>query len=113
MNVLVTGGAAYIGSHAVQRLLRDGHTVVAVDTLFRGHREAMDRLMPTADGRLHFVQADTQPLVLSVCAGVASAVSVYWHADDFIRLMTKRLDRDKQILSAELFPDAEQDSQAA
>jgi UDP-glucose 4-epimerase len=58
MNVLVTGGAGYIGSHAVQRLLRDGHTVVAVDNLFRGHREAMDLLAPAAKGRLIFIEAD-------------------------------------------------------
>ncbi len=41
MNVLVTGGAGYIGSHAVQRLVRDGHTVTALDNLHRGHREAV------------------------------------------------------------------------
>jgi len=44
MNVLVTGGAGYIGSHAVRRLLRDGHRVVVLDNLFRGHREAIDAL---------------------------------------------------------------------
>lgn len=58
MNILVTGGAGYIGSHAVQRLLRDGHTVVALDNLFRGHIEAMEALKPTAGGRLHFVKGD-------------------------------------------------------
>ncbi len=44
MNVLVTGGAGYIGSHACQRLLRSGHTVVALDNLVRGHREPMKLL---------------------------------------------------------------------
>jgi len=58
MSVLVTGGAGYIGSHAVQRLLRDGHRVVAVDNLFRGHREAMDLLARDAGGRLTFIPAD-------------------------------------------------------
>ncbi len=58
MTVLVTGGAGYIGSHAVQRLLRDGHRVLAVDNLFRGHAEAIDALRPTAEGRLIFVRAD-------------------------------------------------------
>lgn len=61
MNVLVTGGAGYIGSHACKRLLADGHTVVSVDNLFRGHREAMEALMPMAGGvggRLTFVPAD-------------------------------------------------------
>jgi UDP-glucose 4-epimerase len=58
MNILVTGGAGYIGSHAVQRLLRDGHSVIALDNLFRGHIEAMEALKPESDGRLHFVKGD-------------------------------------------------------
>lgn len=58
MSVLVTGGAGYIGSHAVQRLLRDGHRVVALDNLFRGHAEAIERLRPTAGGRLTFIRGD-------------------------------------------------------
>ena len=43
MNVMVTGGAGYIGSHAVKQLIDAGHAVVAVDNLFRGHAEAVDR----------------------------------------------------------------------
>jgi UDP-glucose 4-epimerase len=58
MTVLVTGGAGYIGSHAVQRLLRDGQRVLAVDNLFRGHAEAIDALQTIAQGRLTFVRGD-------------------------------------------------------
>ncbi len=43
MNVLVAGGAGYIGSHAVKQLVEAGHRVVAVDNLFRGHAQAVDR----------------------------------------------------------------------
>ena len=43
MNVLVAGGAGYIGSHAVKQLLEAGHRVVAVDNLCRGHAAAVDR----------------------------------------------------------------------
>ena len=43
MNVMVTGGAGYIGSHAVKQLIDAGHAVVAVDNLFRGHAAAVDR----------------------------------------------------------------------
>jgi len=73
MRVLVTGGAGYIGSHAVQRLLRDGHTVVAFDNLFRGHTRAMDLLASAlpdknASKKLTFVQGDIcdQALVQSL-----------------------------------------------
>ncbi len=38
MNVLVTGGAGFIGSHIVDRLVADGHSVAAVDILATGKR---------------------------------------------------------------------------
>ena len=41
MNVLVAGGAGYIGSHAAKQLIEAGHRVVVVDNLFRGHAEAI------------------------------------------------------------------------
>ncbi len=41
MAVLVTGGAGYIGSHAVAALLEKGEKVVIVDNLYQGHKEAI------------------------------------------------------------------------
>lgn len=38
MRCLVTGAAGFIGSHLVERLVRDGHDVVALDDLSTGHR---------------------------------------------------------------------------
>lgn len=46
MNVLVTGAAGYIGSHAIRRVRRAGHPVVALDSLSRGHREALPPDVP-------------------------------------------------------------------
>ena len=56
MNVLVTGGCGYIGSHAVLRLLEDGHAVTIVDDLTRGHKQVIEVFKPLGDVR--FVQDD-------------------------------------------------------
>jgi UDP-glucose 4-epimerase len=42
VRVLVTGGAGYIGSVTTRLLLDRGHDVVVLDTLEKGHREAVD-----------------------------------------------------------------------
>lgn len=44
MNVLVAGGAGYIGSHTVKRLKEAGHNPVIYDNCSRGHREAIEIL---------------------------------------------------------------------
>src|SRR5947208_3301409 len=38
MNVLVAGGAGYIGSHTVKRLKDSGHTPIIYDNVSRGHK---------------------------------------------------------------------------
>ncbi|MBI2031264.1 MAG: UDP-glucose 4-epimerase GalE [Candidatus Levybacteria bacterium] len=51
MKILVTGGAGYIGSFMVKRLLKNGDDVVVLDSLERGQREAIDT-------KAKFVQGD-------------------------------------------------------
>ena len=46
MNILVTGGAGYIGSHAVRKLIEAGHVVVVLDNLSHGHRAAVPGDVP-------------------------------------------------------------------
>ncbi|MEM9295956.1 MAG: UDP-glucose 4-epimerase GalE [Planctomycetota bacterium] len=58
MRVLVTGGAGYIGSHAVKRLIDDGHTVVALDNLERGHRAAFHAAAQNGPDRAHLLEAN-------------------------------------------------------
>lgn len=51
MRLFVTGGAGYVGSHCVRRLLDAGHSVTVFDNLSYGHRAAVD-------ARAAFVQGD-------------------------------------------------------
>jgi UDP-glucose 4-epimerase len=44
MNVLVAGGAGYIGSHTVKRLKEAGHNPVIYDNVSRGHKQVVDVL---------------------------------------------------------------------
>lgn len=41
MNIMVTGGAGYIGSHTVRELVNRGHQVLVLDNLSRGHKAAV------------------------------------------------------------------------
>jgi dTDP-glucose 4,6-dehydratase len=58
---IVTGGAGFLGSHLCERLLGEGHRVVAVDNLITGNRTNIARLEGRADFR--FILHDiTKPL---------------------------------------------------
>ena len=50
MNILITGAAGYIGSHAALRLIEDGHRVTGVDNFVRGNRGAVEALAAVGGG---------------------------------------------------------------
>ncbi len=58
MQVLVTGGAGYIGSHVCLELLEAGHDVTVVDNLANGKREALRRVERAAQRPLELFTAD-------------------------------------------------------
>ena len=41
-NVLVTGGAGFIGSHLVNKLIEKGHKVIVIDNLSSGRKENLN-----------------------------------------------------------------------
>jgi len=58
MNILVTGGAGYIGSHTCLELLNEGHEVIVVDNLSNSSRESLLRVEELSGRNLVFHQVD-------------------------------------------------------
>ncbi|MGV8176884.1 MAG: SDR family oxidoreductase [Candidatus Bilamarchaeaceae archaeon] len=61
-DVLVTGGAGFIGSHLCERLLKEGHTVVCLDDLSSGKEENVVHLL--SNSKFSFVKGDIRELSL-------------------------------------------------
>ena len=58
MNIFVTGGAGYIGSHTIVELLDAGHEVVTVDNLQNSSRESLKRVEEITGRKVVFHKAD-------------------------------------------------------
>lgn len=55
MNILVTGGAGYIGSHVVEELQKCGYTPIVYDNLSTGHAAAVPEEVQLVEGDIHDV----------------------------------------------------------
>ena len=63
MRILITGAAGFLGSHLVDKLLADGHTVIGVDNFCTGRPQNIAHL--DAETRFNFIEADIcRPLSL-------------------------------------------------
>jgi len=88
VKVLVTGGAGYIGSHAVRELRDAGHDIAVLDDLSRGHRKSVPPELPLVRGDLGDAASLARALtgtdavihfagLLSVADSVADPASYY------------------------------------
>jgi UDP-glucose 4-epimerase len=82
VRILVTGGAGFIGSHVVDRLLQDRHEVVVIDDLSSGRRDNVNRaahlhVADLRDPELEHVVAEIRPAaVVHLAAQTAVSRSV-------------------------------------
>jgi UDP-glucose 4-epimerase len=83
MKFLVTGGAGFIGSHVVDRLLKDGDEVIVYDNLSSGFFQNIERHLNSS--RFSFVESDL--LDLPGLTDVMSGIDRVWHiaADPDVR----------------------------
>ncbi|MEK3992334.1 UDP-glucose 4-epimerase GalE [Robertmurraya sp. FSL R5-0851] len=58
MNILVTGGAGYIGSHTCIALLEAGHSVIIADNLSNSKSETVMKIMDIVDKEVNFYEID-------------------------------------------------------
>jgi len=65
MKILVTGGAGFLGSHLCEKLLSNGHEVVALDNLVTGSKSNITHLL--SNSKFEFIRHDvTFPVYLEV-----------------------------------------------
>lgn len=91
MNILITGGAGFIGSHMADLLLSKGHTVKALDNLITGRLSNLDHLQ--SNDQFSFVEGDVtdmeamEPLVewCDHCYHLAAPVGVKYVMDNPVR----------------------------
>ena len=79
MNVLVIGGAGYIGSHCVRQLVAAGHRPVVLDNLVYGHRSAV-----APDIAFHEGDLGDRPLVEKVLQDEAIDVVMHFAAFAYV-----------------------------
>ena len=58
MNILVTGGAGYIGSHTCVALLDAGHSLIVADNLSNSRAETIAKIKQITNKEVTFYQAD-------------------------------------------------------
>jgi UDP-glucose 4-epimerase len=79
MNILVTGGAGYIGTHTCLELLAAGHKVVVLDNLSNASIEGLQRVEELTGKKAEFYEVDLLDLgavqdVFSSCPGIESVI---------------------------------------
>jgi len=68
--VLVTGGAGFIGNHLVESLLADGHTVTVLDDFSTGRMENLDQVKDNPRFSIHRVDVSDHAQIRPFFSGV-------------------------------------------
>ena len=84
MKAFVTGGAGFIGSHLVDKLIQDGHTVTCFDNLSSGNKKFLSHLKD--NDKLTFIEGDL--LDIDLLKNLIKSREVVFHiaANPFVRL---------------------------
>jgi UDP-glucose 4-epimerase len=100
MNVLVTGGAGYIGSVVAARLLGAGHEVTVVDDLSTGHRDAVPDGARFVPGRVQQVSSMLDLRAFDGAVHLAASSLVAESITDPQKYETNNVGGTRQLLEA-------------
>ena len=76
--ILVTGGAGFIGSSLCERLVAMGHSVVALDSMFRGNEENLETII--ADDNFALYAGDVRDIDdLDACVEALGGIDLIYH----------------------------------
>lgn len=105
MNILVTGGAGFIGSHLAERLLRDGHSVAVIDNLSTGSLRNIEAIRNKPE--FAFTEGDIRDIKLmesltqqcEVIFHLAAAVGVQLIADKPVHTIETNIGGTETVLN--------------
>lgn len=107
MKILVTGGAGFIGSHLIPKLLQRGDSIIAVDNLSTGRRDNLAHVDGHGSFRFELADADNPAGQLNAlvgeCEGVihlAAAVGVQKIIDEPVATLETNVDYAQFVLKA-------------
>jgi UDP-glucose 4-epimerase len=75
MKILVTGGAGYIGSHTVKKLVNEGFDVVVIDNLSKGHRDSL-----TSGIKIYVEDLENHKKVSEICLNEKISAVIHFAA---------------------------------
>lgn len=96
MRAVVTGGAGFIGSNLVDRLLQAGHSAVAFDNFSTGHPRFLETAQSSSDGRFTLVRGDILDQAALATAMRGADIVFHLAANADVRHGTEHPDRDLQ-----------------
>jgi UDP-glucose 4-epimerase len=108
MNVLITGGAGFIGSHLAEAMIRDGHNIMLVDDLSTGSLDNIGSLLGGKyNGRVQFIRESVRnattmtPLVdrADVIFHLAAAVGVQLIVDEPVHTIETNIHGSEVVLN--------------
>ncbi|KPK38485.1 MAG: hypothetical protein AMJ78_09910 [Omnitrophica WOR_2 bacterium SM23_29] len=105
MKVLITGVAGFIGSHLVERVLKEGHEVYGLDIMLRGNKDNISELESIKD--FHFFETSildetSLEMLIKKCDIIfhlAAAVGVENVIGDILKVIDINVDGTKKVVS--------------